>query len=140
MNRKWLAWALIGAGLGSLPFWLGPAAADDIIRSDVGTTKVSLKVQLEKGLRAMRPQDFAFLQVVLAKVEDGSMPVALVNQAFLWARKQRAYRVQYFEKVLRLLAKRQGVTFDTGDISSFNPGFNTAITIQSSTPPVVSGQ
>ncbi|HUY93027.1 MAG TPA: hypothetical protein VMV10_30135 [Pirellulales bacterium] len=140
MNRKWFALALIGAGLGSLPLLREPASADDIISTDVGTTKVSLKVQLERGLRAMRPQDFAFIKVVLTRVNEGSLPQSLVEQAFLWARHKRAYRVQYFEKVLRLLAQRQGVKFDTGNISSFNPGFNTAITSQQSTPPVVSSQ
>jgi hypothetical protein len=130
MNRKWFALALVAVGLGSLPLLLGPASADDIIRTDIGTTRVSLSVQLEKGLRAMRPQDFAFLRVVEAKVEDDELPIGLVNQAFLYARKQRAFRVQYFEKVLRLLAKRQGVEFDTGDVSSFNPGFNNASTPQ----------
>lgn len=140
MNRKWLALALVGAALGSLPWLLGPASADDIIRKDVGTTRISLKVQLEKGLRAMRPQDFEFLAVVESKVDDGSMPVTLVNQAFLYARRQRSFRVQYFEKVLRALAQRQGVKFDTGNVSSFNPGFNTKMTPQLSQPPVVSGR
>ena len=140
MNRKWFALALVAVGLGSLPWLLGPASADDIIRTDVGTTKVSLKVQLERGLRAIRPQEFDFLGVVETQVDDGTLPVAMVNQAFLWARKKRQFRVQYFEKALRALAQKQGVTFDTGDISSFNPGFNTAITTQASTPPVVSGQ
>lgn len=140
MNRKGFAVVCFVAALGGMPPIDSPASADDIIRSDAGTTKVSLRVQLERGLRAMRPQDFAFLNVVLAKVDDGTLPQSLVEQSFLWARHKRAYRVQYFEKVLRLLAQRQGVKFDTGNVSSFNPGFNTAITIQQSTPPVVNSQ
>ncbi|HEV7225594.1 MAG TPA: hypothetical protein VGN42_23005 [Pirellulales bacterium] len=128
MKHKWLAFALVAAVLGAPLVWRQFAAADDLITTDRGTTRVSLKVQLEKGLRAMRPQDFAFLGVVLQQVDDGELPRDLVDQAFLWARRQRSYRVQYFEKVLRLLAKRQGIAFDTGDVSSFNPGFNRAST------------
>lgn len=128
MKHKWLAFALVAAGLGTPLVWRQFAAADDLIATDSGTTKVSLKVRLEKGLRAMRPQDFEFLAVVLQQVDDGELPPDLVDQAFLWARRQRSYRVQYFEKVLRLLAKRQGVEFDTGTVSSFNPGFNRAST------------
>jgi hypothetical protein len=128
MKHKWLAFALVAAGLGTPLVWRQFAAADDLITTDRGTTKVSLQVQLEKGLRAMRPQDFEFLAVVLQQVDDGELPRDLVDQAFLWARRQRSFRVQYFEKVLRLLAQRQGVAFDTGDVSSFNPGFNRAST------------
>ncbi len=91
-----------------------------------GTTgpRVTLKVQLEKGLRAMRPQEFDFLAKVERQVADGKLPVDLVNSAFLWARGKPKYRVQYFEKALRQLAKRAKVTFDVGGVSSFNKGFN----------------
>jgi len=97
-----------------------PATAAD------GTTgpQVSLQVQLEKGLRAMRPQEFDFLAVVEQQVEDGELSADLVNTAFLWARRKPQYRVQYFEKALLQLANRAGVTIDTGGVSSFNPGFN----------------
>ena len=71
MKHKWLAFALIAAGLGTPLAWRQFAAADDLITTDRGTTRVSLKVQLEKGLRAMRPQDFEFLGVVLQQVDDG---------------------------------------------------------------------
>jgi hypothetical protein len=100
-----------------------PAAGDDIIRDD-GTTRVSLRVQLEKGLRAMRPVEFRFLNEVLALVKKGDLPKDLVEQAFLWARQYPAYRVQYFEKALRALAQRDGIELVT-KVSSFDPGFNT---------------
>ncbi|HVX59970.1 MAG TPA: hypothetical protein VHC19_05210 [Pirellulales bacterium] len=125
-KNQWLALALPVALLGAWSLWREPAAAQDVqslIVTD-GTTRVSLKVQLEKGLRAMRPQDYAFLNVVLLQVEEGKLPRDLVEMSFLWARRQRAYRVQYFENVLRALAAREGVVFDTGDVSSFNSGFN----------------
>ncbi|HVX11583.1 MAG TPA: hypothetical protein VHC22_10415 [Pirellulales bacterium] len=95
----------------------------DTLATD-GTTKVSLKVQLERGLRAMRPVEFKFLREVLAQVKAKKLPQDLVEQAFLWAQRQRTYRVQYFEKALRALAKQNNVVFKT-KVSSFDPGFNT---------------
>lgn len=108
---------------GLLAIFAPPAHTDDVI-SDDGTTRVSLRVQLEKGLRAMRPVEFRFLNEVLAQVKKGDLPEDLVEQAFLWARQYPAYRVQYFEKSLRALAKRDGIDLVT-KASSFDPGFNT---------------
>jgi hypothetical protein len=99
------------------------AIADDTIVTD-GTTRVSLKVQLERGLRAMRPVEFQFLREVLAQVKKGTLPKDMVEQAFVWAQRQGSYRVQYFEKALRALAKRNQIAFKT-KVSSFDPGFNT---------------
>lgn len=127
MKNGWLAMALLVALSGSWALRREPAAAQDmqgLIVTDGGTTDISLRVQLEKGLRAMRPQDFSFLNVVLQQVDEGKLPRDLVEMSFLWARRQRSFRVQYFEKVLRALADREGIVFDTGDVSSFNPGFN----------------
>lgn len=101
------------------------AAADDTITSD-GTTRVSLRVQLERGLRAMRPVEFQFLREVLAQVKAGTLPKDIVEQAFLWAHRQPRYRVQYFEKALKALAKRNQITLTT-TVSSFDPGFNTPV-------------
>src|SRR5487761_309115 len=91
---------------------------DTTIMSD-GTTRVSLKVQLERGLRAMRPVEFQFLREVLQQVKDETLPRDLVEQAFLWAHRQRNYRVQYFEKALRALAQQNKIDFQT-KVSSFD--------------------
>jgi hypothetical protein len=115
LRKAVLAAALIGLAT--------QARGDDVIMDD-GTTRVSLRVQLEKGLRAMRPVEFRFLHEVLAQVKKGDLPKDLVEQAFLWARQYPAYRVQYFEKALRSLTKRAGIDFTT-KVSSFDPGFNT---------------
>lgn len=104
---------------------LASATADDTITND-GTTRVSLRVQLERGLRAMRPVEFQFLREVLAQVKAGTLPKNIVEQAFLWAHRQPRYRVQYFEKALKALAKRNQITFTTM-VSSFDPGFNTPV-------------
>ena len=48
----------------------------------------TLKKTLEAGLKARRPQEFAFLARVVAKVEDGTLPRSLVESTFFWARRQ----------------------------------------------------
>lgn len=103
---------------------LAAATADDTVITNDGTTRVSLRVQLERGLRAMRPVEFQFLREVLAQVKAGTLPKDLVEKAFLWAHRQPRYRVQYFEKALKALAKRNQITLTT-KVSSFDPGFNT---------------
>jgi hypothetical protein len=112
------SFAVLAFALAAVSF----AVADDTIVND-GTTRVSLKVQLERGLRAMRPVEFEFLAEVLQQVDDETLPKDMVEQAFLWAHRQRTYRVQYFEKALRALAKRNNIDFQT-TVSSFDPGFN----------------
>lgn len=99
------------------------ALADDVITTD-GTTTISLDVQLKKGLRVMRPVEFDFLQEVLDQVDSGDLPREMVERAFLWARRYPRYRVQYFEKTLRALARRRRISFVT-NVSSFDPGYNT---------------
>lgn len=113
-----------GCAVGLIYLGLASAAlADDVISTD-GTTTISLDVQLKKGLRAMRPVEFDFLQEVLDQVDSGDLPREMVERAFLWARRYPRYRVQYFEKTLRALARRRRISFVT-TVSSFDPGYNT---------------
>jgi hypothetical protein len=69
---------------------------------------VSLKDQLEKGLKARRPQEFAFIARVAALVEQGKLPRKLVDSTFLWARSSR-HPFQYFERGLKVRARRLGI-------------------------------
>jgi hypothetical protein len=72
-----------------------------------GTT---LRRSLEAGLKARRPQEFAFLANVAEKVSDGTLPRSLVESTFFWARRQGRYPFVYFQAGLRLRAKRIGVS------------------------------
>jgi hypothetical protein len=66
--------------------------------------------ELEKGLKARRPTDFAFLATVVAKVQSGALPQSMVNETFDFARKQnRDYPFIYFQFVLRKRADKLGV-------------------------------
>ena len=71
--------------------------------------QVTLKQQLEKGLRARRPVEFAFVAEVVQAVEDGKLPIRLVNVSYDWALKQPRYPFQYFEFAITKVAKQRGV-------------------------------
>jgi hypothetical protein len=73
--------------------------------------QVTLKDQLEKALRARRPQEFAAIGQVLKGVEQGVLPLDIVQTSFNWSRKKRANRVQYFILAVNAQARRRGVDF-----------------------------
>jgi hypothetical protein len=71
-----------------------------------------LKDQLEKGLKARRPTDFAFLAKVILLVEMNKLPLPEVKAIFQWARKRGAktnYPFPYFERALKIRAKKLGI-------------------------------
>ena len=70
----------------------------------------NLKETLESGLRARRPEEFAFLQRVITMVDEGRLPVDLVRSTFDWARDKRPYPYPYFERGLKIRAARLGIT------------------------------
>ena len=76
-----------------------------------GTSGIpTLKDVLEKGLKARRPEEFAFVATVIGKVDKGELPREIVQSTFLWARQQPHHPFQYFEQGLRERAKKIGVT------------------------------
>lgn len=82
-----------------------PAAGSGLQRS------FDLKKQLETGLKARRPQDFTYINSIVAKVENGTLPQSLVTEAFIYSRKQGSrYPIVYFQFTLKKLADKAGVT------------------------------
>jgi hypothetical protein len=82
-----------------------------------------LKDQLEKGLKCRRPQEFAFVAAVLAKVESGDLTRQLVVETFAYARKKATkvghkYAFPYFQRALEERAKQAGtpLNIDTTDL------------------------
>jgi hypothetical protein len=76
---------------------------------------VELRDQLSFGLRVAFPEQQAFVDEVVAKVDSGELSRAMVNVVFVWSRKRNPrIPFPYFEAVLRLLAEKRGVTFTTG--------------------------
>jgi hypothetical protein len=93
-------------------FWFGVSDASGAEQTSPMLGKAAsttLKKTLEAGLKARRPQEFAFLAMVAGKVEDGTLPRSLVESTFFWARRQGRYPFVYFEAGLRVRAKRIGV-------------------------------
>ncbi len=73
---------------------------------------VELRDQLVFGLRTTLPGQQEFLDYVIASVDAGEIPRAMVNVVFVWARKRNPrIPYPYFEIALRLLAERRGVTW-----------------------------
>lgn len=73
---------------------------------------VDLQEMLEKGLRARRPQEFAFIGRVVDQVEAGTLPIDLVRSTFDWARRKRPYPYPYFERAIQVRAARVGLTVE----------------------------
>jgi hypothetical protein len=73
---------------------------------------LTLREQLEKGLKARLPEEFAFIDTVVTMVDNGTLPRDMVDGVFFWVRQnrnQRKYMVPYFERLLRLKAKQAGI-------------------------------
>ena len=71
---------------------------------------VELKDQLYFGLRIFLPEQQAFVNDIVARVEAGELPRSMVNVVFVWSRKRRPkIPFPYFEIAMRLLAEKRGV-------------------------------
>lgn len=57
------------------------------VRSRAGR-QVSLRDQLRVGLKAVTAEDFAFIDTVVTRVNQGVLPRKLVDSTLLWARKR----------------------------------------------------
>ena len=89
---------------------LSAAWAQNGVDPRVAPGGITLKQALEKGLKARRPSEFAFIRLVVDLVEDGVLPRKMVERTFLYARDRRQpYPMPYFEKALQLQAKKIGV-------------------------------
>ena len=74
---------------------------------------VELKDQLMFGLRVAIPEQEAFVDQVIQKVDQGVLSRAMVNVVYVWSKKRKPkIPFPYFEYVLRLLADDRGVVFD----------------------------
>jgi hypothetical protein len=99
---------MFAAGLLAGALFLHPIAA--VRAADNGTATVpTLKDKLEKGLKARLPSEFAFIATVVSKVNDGTLPLSLVDSTFLWARKRSDRPFEYFQHGLTLRAQMIGV-------------------------------
>ena len=111
-RRLWLL-TILGTALAWLPSGLARAQQGTSINSAerLGEQNVtSLSDQLTQGLRAITPEQKRFVAVVVAYVDQGVIPRAMVNLVYRWAL-ERSENVPfpYFEYAMRTLSKRRGV-------------------------------
>lgn len=111
-RRHWITSAVISV-LALLPGKRTAAQQGNSLNSAERLTDqniASLEDQLTRGLRAVTPEQKQFVQLVVALVEQGKLPRAMVNLVYKWAKERNdSIPFPYFEYALRLLSKRRGV-------------------------------
>ncbi len=70
---------------------------------------ITLRDMLTTGLKCRRPEEFAYIDAVVALVDAGVLSESLVRSTFAYARKRRPYPLVYFQQALRRRAKKLGV-------------------------------
>lgn len=78
--------------------WVGTAEASPL---DANVMKVAL--------RTAAPEEDGFIDRVLARVDQGTLPLDMVESTFLWARKKPRHKFQYFKNGLILRAQNAGI-------------------------------
>ena len=86
------------------------AAQQSNTRPGVNGAVVDLRNQLEKGLKARLPREFAFIDRIVQMVDNKQLPYDMVQSTFMWARVKKPYPFPYFESGLRTRAAKRGIT------------------------------
>lgn len=110
MRRAALALVLLVLAAGSLATAAGPVGPDPhfVTPGSLAMT-IDMKTTLQKGLKARTPEEFEFIDRVVALVEMKALPISLVQSTYTWARRVPRIPMPYFQRALRLRAKRLGV-------------------------------
>ena len=64
---------------------------------------------MKVALHTATPEEDGFIEYVLARVDAGTLPLDLVESTFLWAKKKRTNKFQYFKRGLILRAEEKGI-------------------------------
>ncbi len=71
--------------------------------------QITLRQQLQQGLKCRRPLEFQFVNHVADLVDQGKLPLDLVNISFDWSRKRNSHiPFVYFQQSLTMLAAQKG--------------------------------
>lgn len=111
MNRIILAISLLSVACCTGPRIVEGSDLPAVSRGRIAVDVADLKDQLENGLRARLPREFAFLARVVALVRTGEMSAEMVTSTYNWARRKhpRPYPYPYFEAALRMRAREAGI-------------------------------
>jgi len=83
-------------------------SADSSVDVESARGVATLKERLMSGLRARTDAEKDYVQEVVNYVQEGKLPIKLVDSTFLWVRKNKAtnnYPIFYFKRILELRAK-----------------------------------
>ena len=105
--------------------WLAAVGAGRRARAD--QQQATLNELLRSVLKCRRPQEFAYIDLVTQKVDQGLLPLPLVLSMMKWAKKRAAEEIEagrrktdipfpYFQEGLRRRAAEIGV-----DLPAFEP-------------------
>ena len=102
-RRTWIATAVGGIAAFLFAVFTPSRRAEAASQSlDADTLKYTLQVG--------RPEDKAFIDRVVAMMNAGDLPRSIVEKCFLWAKKKRKNKFQYFKLALIRLAASKGIT------------------------------
>src|SRR5687768_1552492 len=99
MRRAWrglTAAVVVGVGLSVGVPQAAPADEATAFNSTIAVEIGDLEDQLKVGLRPRRPEEFAFITLVIAKLQTDQLPLQMVLETFDWARKKKRYQIVYF--------------------------------------------
>jgi hypothetical protein len=110
--------------------WLPLATLGRFARAD--EQQANLNELLRSVLKCRRPQEFAYVNLVTAKVDSGELPVALVLSMMQWARKRSRQEVEnhrrktdipfpYFQEGMHRRAAEIGVSLPAFSIDEERP-------------------
>jgi hypothetical protein len=108
MLRKWRVWVCLALLVAGAIGVVGQYEARTAEAAEVA----DLQEQLEDGLKVRLPNEFRFVGNVVGLVKKDQLPMPLVKGTFQWARRKagdRKYPFPYFERAMRIRAKRIGV-------------------------------
>ncbi len=94
------------------------------IQDDDNPAVADLRERLNSGLRLRTDAEKTFVEQVVSGVEAGSIPRDLVDSTFLWVRSNKGhsnYPFFYFERVLRLRAKKLDIPIPDFQTPNFSP-------------------
>jgi len=104
----------------TLPFaWLAGIWRISTARAD--QQQATLNELLRSVLKCRRPEEFAYINLITAKVDSGELPPALVLSMMKWARERSRSEIEagrrktdipfpYFQEGMRLRAAQIGVS------------------------------
>jgi hypothetical protein len=64
---------------------------------------------MKVALHTATPQEQGFIEYVVARVDNGTLPLDLVQSTFLWARRKPRKKFFYFKQGLILRAADRGI-------------------------------